>query len=87
MVCLKQVNKRALEDEGVVRQFQREVETHVRLDHAHILKMFAYFHDACYCESQCMAFASRRVAVAMAPRLQLANQLIFASVRCRLHRT
>ncbi len=50
VLVIKQVSKQALLDEGVVRQFQREVETHVRLDHAHVIKMFAYFHDQDYCE-------------------------------------
>ena len=49
VVCLKQVEKRALLEEGVVRQFQREVETHARLHHAHVLRMFAYFHDEAHC--------------------------------------
>ena len=50
VVCLKMVEKAALLDEGVVRQFQREVETHARLHHPNVLRMFAYFHDAerCY---------------------------------------
>jgi aurora kinase len=49
VVCLKQVAKRALFEEGVVRQFEREVETHVRLSHRNILRMFAYFHDEDNC--------------------------------------
>ena len=49
VVCLKQVEKRSLIEEGVVRQFEREVETHARLNHRHVLRMFAYFHDAEHC--------------------------------------
>ena len=49
VVCLKMVEKAALLDEGVVRQFQREVETHARLHHPNVLRMFAYFHDAARC--------------------------------------
>lgn len=48
VLVIKQVQKQALLDEGVVRQFQREVETHVRLDHPNIIKMYSYFHDE-YC--------------------------------------
>lgn len=49
VVVLKTVEKAQVLDEGVVRQLQREVETHARLDHAHILKMYAYFHDEQRC--------------------------------------
>ena len=50
VLVIKQVQKQALLDEGVVRQFQREVETHVRLDHPNIIKMYSYFHDEHYCK-------------------------------------
>ncbi len=49
VLVVKQVKKAALLEEGVVRQFQREVETHVRLDHPNILRCFAYFHDEHFC--------------------------------------
>ena len=49
-LVLKRVAKQALLEEGAVRQFQREVEIHCRLFHPHIVRMYAYFHDAenCY---------------------------------------
>jgi aurora kinase len=49
MLVLKRVSKQALVDEGAVRQFQREVEVHARLQHEHIIRMYAYFHDAESC--------------------------------------
>ncbi len=48
-LVLKRVSKQALVDEGAVRQFQREVEIHCRLQHPHIIRMYAYFHDAEHC--------------------------------------
>lgn len=49
-LVLKRVSKRTLVEEGAVRQFQREVEIHARLQHPHIIRMYAYFHDEDNCE-------------------------------------
>ena len=48
-LVLKKVCKKALVEEDAVRQFQREVEIHSRLRHPHIVRMYAYFHDAASC--------------------------------------
>ena len=45
-LALKKLSKQKLLNEGAVRQLQREVEIHSRLFHPHIVRMYAYFHDA-----------------------------------------
>lgn len=50
-LVLKAVSKRALLEEGALRQFQREVEIHCRVQHPNIVRMYAYFHDAENCAS------------------------------------
>lgn len=54
-LVLKAVSKRALIEEGALRQFQREVEIHCRVQHPHIVRMYAYFHDAESCERSARA--------------------------------
>lgn len=48
-LVLKKVSKKGLIEEDAVRQYQREVEIHSRLRHPHIVRMYAYFHDAASC--------------------------------------
>ena len=45
VVALKVLYKRALEEENVVPQLQREVEIHTRLRHPNIVRMYSYFHN------------------------------------------
>lgn len=45
ILVLKVINKRAILDEDVKPQLQREVEVHTRLVHPNIVRMFAYFTD------------------------------------------
>ncbi len=49
-VVIKALKKQDILDEGVYRQLQREVETHCRLSHPNIVRMYAYFHDSQQCE-------------------------------------
>lgn len=49
-VVIKALKKQDILDEGVYRQLQREVETHCRLSHPNIVRMYAYFHDKQQCE-------------------------------------
>lgn len=48
---LKAIKKEDIIAEGFYRQFQREVETHCRLSHPHIIRLYAYFHDDVNCGS------------------------------------
>jgi serine/threonine protein kinase len=50
-----------------VRQFQREVEIHCRLNHPNIIRMYAYFHDQDSCESTALVC----VCVCVCPSLSL----------------
>ena len=46
ILVLKVISKRAILDEDVKPQLQREVEVHTRLVHPNICRMYAYFTDA-----------------------------------------
>ena len=90
-LVLKKLSKQALLDEGAVRQFQREVEIHSRLFHPHIVRMFAYFHDAesCYLLLELAELGSlySRIQAGRLPELEAAvlfRQL--ASAVAHLHR-
>ena len=46
VLVLKVIRKRAILEEDVLSQLQREVEVHTRLVHPNIVRMYAYFTDA-----------------------------------------
>ena len=46
LVVLKVVYKAKVEQHGAVHQLRREIEIHSRLQHPHVVRMYAYFHDA-----------------------------------------
>lgn len=90
-LVLKKLSKQALLDEGAVRQFQREVEIHSRLFHPHIVRMYAYFHDAecCYLLMELAELGSlySRIQAGRLPEMEAA--LLFrqlASAVAHLHR-
>ena len=45
IVVIKSINKRAILDENVTPQLQREVEVHCRLHHPNITRLYACFTD------------------------------------------
>jgi serine/threonine protein kinase len=46
ILVLKAISKRAVLEEDVKAQLQREIEVHARLVHPHIVRLYAYFTDA-----------------------------------------